>query len=107
MEKSTAPIGLRLTNQLTNRFFELKFFSVANFGREKMGQSIFTDTSISRNHCMIKLVKNDYWVIDVGSTFGTFVESDGEEKECKSLVQLQNGSILKLAKVPFLVEYIY
>ncbi|MBV7533920.1 FHA domain-containing protein [Chitinophaga sp. sic0106] len=107
MEKIATPIGIRLTNQVTNRYFELKFFNAAHFGREKMGKSIFTDSTISRNHCMIKLIKNDYWVVDVGSTYGTFVNVNGEETACTALVQLQNGGTLKLATIPFLVEYIF
>ncbi|MBV8255076.1 MAG: FHA domain-containing protein [Chitinophaga sp.] len=102
-----APIGIRLTEQSSQRTFELKFFHTAFFGRQEIGSTFFLNNSISRRHCMIKLTKNQYWVVDVGSTYGTFVLVKGERIECKEPVRLEDDGILILGEAGYQVNIMY
>ena len=102
-----SPIGIRLTEQSSQRTFELKFFHTAFFGRQEMGRTFFLNNSISRRHCMIKMTKNQYWVVDVGSTYGTFFQVNGERIECKEPVLLEDDGILILGEAGYQVNIMY
>jgi len=102
-----APIGIRLTEQSSQRTFEVKFFHTAFFGRQEMGKTFFMNNSISRRHFMIKLSKNQYWVVDVGSTYGTIFMINGNKIDCTEPVLLVDDGILLLGEADYKVNIMY
>ncbi len=102
-----APIGIRLLELSSQRTFEIKFFHTAFLGRQEIGQNFFLDNTISRRHCMVKISKNQYWVVDVGSTHGTFLIVNGERIDCKESVQLADNSILVMGEAGYQINIMY
>lgn len=80
-------------------------------GREFSGSDVLSKIMnnnkpvISRKHCKIefKTDENAFYVKDLNSTNGTFVD----EKNCSSEVLLKDQSILKLGKELFVTRFLY
>ncbi|MFB6456361.1 FHA domain-containing protein [Chitinophaga sp. Hz27] len=108
VHKPKTPIGISVIDNATNEYFDLKFFEMAFFGREHMGQRLFgNNNTISRRHFLIKLSNNQYWIQDVGSSGGTFYQKDGELIECKEPVLLEDGGTVLLGDAPFTIKILY
>lgn len=64
-------------------------------GRGADNQMVLTDSNVSRRHCEIRFVRDQFWVVDLGSTNGTLVNgqpvqsavlSDGDQLELGTTV---------------------
>lgn len=66
--------------------------SVINLGRKSTNHIVINDLRISRVHAQIRRVKNDYILFDVGSTGGTYVNSNRIEQHT-----LRPGDVISLA----------
>ncbi|MEM7800855.1 MAG: FHA domain-containing protein, partial [Chloroflexota bacterium] len=71
--------------------FELKAQTVI-IGRDSTADIIINDPEVSRNHCRL-ILDRSYYLQDLGSTNGTFV--DGQRLGGEP-VRLSNGQILQL-----------
>lgn len=58
-----------------NRTIELSQ-PLINIGRRSSNQIVINDLRVSRMHAQLRKVKDDYMIFDVGSTGGTFINSN-------------------------------
>lgn len=70
---------------------------VINIGRRKENQLVIDDTRISRNHVQIRQIHGNYFLFDLNSTGGTFVNG-------KRVTQymLKTGDVISLAGYPLI-----
>jgi len=66
--------------------------SVINLGRKSSNHIAINDLRVSRNHAQIRKVKNDYVIFDVGSSGGTFINSNRVNQHT-----LRPGDVISLA----------
>jgi pSer/pThr/pTyr-binding forkhead associated (FHA) protein len=104
-------IGIRLVYQNNSETIELK--GEHNIlGRGNLGSSLFSaikvngNAVISRKHCSISQVEGKFYLLDEGSTNGTFY---GVNKiDCSKMQQeIENNSIIFIGHEAFLAQFIY
>lgn len=69
-----------------------------NIGRSSENRIILDDITVSRNHCILHILKDKATLIDLNSTNGLFVNGDLEEK-----AELNSGDRLQIGKYQFLL----
>ena len=69
-----------------------------NIGRSSENRIILDDITVSRNHCILHILKNKVTLIDLDSTNGIFVNGDLKEN-----VELSSGDRLQIGKYQFLL----
>ena len=69
-----------------------------NIGRSSENRIILDDITVSRNHCILHILKDKVTLIDLDSTNGIFVNGDLKEK-----VELSSGDRLQIGKYQFLL----
>ena len=69
-----------------------------NIGRSSENRIILDDITVSRNHCILHILKDKATLIDLDSTNGLFVNGDLEEK-----ADLNSGDRLQIGKYQFLL----
>lgn len=85
---------LSLVNKQTNQTFPL-ILPVVKIGRDPTNEiPIQNDTSISRNHACVMFLKDGFWIEDLGSTNGTFVNG----RKISSRKQVFQGDHIVLGK---------
>lgn len=84
--------------------------AAAILGREGHGADLLAQIpQISRSHCMIECVDNQYLVSDLNSTNGTYIGVGNSRIDCKENPGqlLSEKDLLFLGREPFLVQMIY
>lgn len=74
-------------------------------GREPINDVVFPDPEVSRRHARIVAQNNNYYIEDLGSTNGTFVNG----RRISSVTRLSNGDIIDLGesiRLTFILEQI-
>lgn len=66
--------------------------SVINIGRKNTNHIVINDLRVSRTHAQIRKVKADYVIFDVGSSGGTFINSNRIDQHI-----LRPGDVISLA----------
>ncbi len=66
--------------------------SVINLGRKSSNHIVINDLRVSRNHAQIRKVKDDYVIFDVGSSGGTFINSNRVDQHT-----LRPGDVISLS----------
>jgi adenylate cyclase len=66
-----------------------------SIGRKNTNDLIIDENTISKKHAVIKKLENVYYIIDVGSTNGTFLN----HQKIKIPTVLENGDIIQLGNV--------
>lgn len=66
--------------------------SVINIGRKNSNHIVINDLRVSRSHAQIRKVKEDYVIFDVGSSGGTFINSNRIDQHI-----LRPGDVISLA----------
>lgn len=79
---------------INNQIFHLRE-KITKIGRKLDNHFVIQDPLVSRNHAEIKLEGEDYYLIDLASTGGTFLNN---KKISES--KLLSGDIILLANVP-------
>ncbi|MGD9569080.1 MAG: FHA domain-containing protein [Sedimentibacter sp.] len=69
-DKTVMPLGYLLINK--DERYPIISDNI-KIGRLKENDLVFEGRSISRNHCIVKVLNNDIFILDDNSTFGTFV----------------------------------
>ena len=69
-----------------------------NIGRSSENQIILDDITVSRNHCILHIIKDKATLIDLDSTNGIFVNGDLKEN-----AELSSGDRLQIGKYQFLL----
>ena len=68
-------------------------------GRHSNNEIVIFEESVSRHHAMIEFKNDKFWLVDIGSTTGTFIK-------LTAILILQLGMIIELGSNQFLVESI-
>jgi serine/threonine protein kinase len=90
---------LSLVNKQSNQTYPLKE-PVVKIGREPTNEvPILNDTSISRNHACVMFLKDGFWIEDLGSTNGTFVNG----KKLSGRKQVYQGDHIVLGKTELVI----
>jgi pSer/pThr/pTyr-binding forkhead associated (FHA) protein len=71
--------------------------SVINIGRKSSNQIVINDLRVSRIHAQIRRIQETYVVFDVGSTGGTYVNSERVNQHT-----LRPGDVISLAGYPII-----
>lgn len=66
--------------------------NVINLGRKSSNHIVISDLRVSRNHAQIRKVKDDYVIFDVGSSGGTFINSNRVDQHT-----LRPGDVISLS----------
>ncbi len=99
--------GLELIYQKNSEKIILKTETKVILGRSNQGKEILKNISqVSRSHCSIEFINNEYIVNDLGSTNGTFIGLGSDKTSCKTPQTLKEGDFLVLGQEVFLVKYI-
>lgn len=94
--------GFTLTYLKTNEGVTIHHANNMILGREATGRELFGKINhISREHCRIEVVNNQYCVTDLGSTNGTFVGSSKIDCLRNPRQVLHDGDILRLGRETF------
>ncbi len=100
--------GLTLTYLKTGEQIRIPHAQEFVLGREAVGRELLNKIDyISRTHCKIEVLDNQYVITDIGSTNGTFI---GQSKiDCKRYPRqrLSDGEIVILGREPFQVRINY
>ena len=72
----------------------------ATMGREEPCELVVESSSVSRKHCELSCEDGDWFVMDVGSRYGTTVNGKSATKPLK----LGNGDVLKLGSQNFIIS---
>lgn len=96
---------IRLTDVKNNRIFEIQIRAEIIIGRlNQEGKSNFIeidyDRSISRVHCKIERIRNEYYLSDLGSANHVFINNS----ILKGTVEILSGQILILGNVKLMFE---
>jgi len=86
-----------LNNELKTTSWKLHLGEY-NIGRSSENRIILDDITVSRNHCILHILKDKATLIDLDSTNGLFVNGDLEEK-----AELNSGDRLQIGKYQFLL----
>jgi DNA-directed RNA polymerase subunit RPC12/RpoP len=106
----TGLLGLDLTYEKTGQTLELRGFQKVILGRENVGREIFDPIiQISRKHCSIERLKDQFVIYDEGSKNGTFIQAGTNRIDCKQNPGqvLHDHDYLLLGRELFLAKYIY
>ena len=86
-----------LNNELKTTSWKLNLGDY-RIGRSSENRIILDDITVSRNHCILHILKDKVTLIDLNSTNGLFVNGDLEEK-----AELNSGDRLQIGKYQFLL----
>jgi len=86
-----------LNNELKTTSWKLHLGEY-NIGRSSENRIILDDITVSRNHCILHILKDKATLIDLDSTNGLFVNGNLEEK-----AELNSGDRLQIGKYQFLL----
>lgn len=106
----TGLLGLNLTYVKTGQTIELRGFQKVSLGREHQGREVLEQVpQISRRHCSIEQINDQFVVTDEGSKNGTFIQSGSSRIDCQQNPGqvLHDNDFLLLGQEQFLAKYIY
>jgi pSer/pThr/pTyr-binding forkhead associated (FHA) protein len=86
-----------LNNELKTTSWKLQLGDY-NIGRSSENRIILDDITVSRNHCILHILKDKATFIDLDSTNGIYVNGDLKEK-----AELNSGDRLQIGKYQFLL----
>jgi pSer/pThr/pTyr-binding forkhead associated (FHA) protein len=86
-----------LNNELKTTSWKLQLGDY-NIGRSSENRIILDDITVSRNHCILHILKDKAILIDLDSTNGIFVNGDLKVK-----AELNSGDRLQIGKYQFLL----
>ncbi|HMB01720.1 MAG TPA: FHA domain-containing protein [Spirochaetota bacterium] len=75
---------------------KIPLVSKITIGRDKENDIVIDDKMTSRYHAVIQKIKNDFFIQDLGSTNGTFVNDRQTPKE--KYVKLKAGDAIRIGK---------
>lgn len=86
-----------LNNELKTTSWKLQIGDYT-IGRSSENRIILDDITVSRNHCIVHVLKDKVTLVDLDSTNGLFVNGDMKEK-----ADLNSGDRLQVGKYQFLL----
>ena len=74
--------------------------TTTKIGRSLGNHLVISEPQVSRHHAIIEREEDHFVIVDMGSTFGTFVNGERIEK-----VRLQTGDSILVANVPLVASW--
>ena len=107
MEEKTVFLSMRkeeaqLINERTGEVFGLKKLPFYIGSVDKYADCILKEEGVSRIHCCIQKKNEEYFISDLNSTNGTYLE--GKEVVPGREICLRNGAVIRIAKTEFRVK---
>ena len=104
-QEDSDPDGLTLIYQKTNEKIHIPRTDKIILGRESFGSEVLGKIpQISRNHCSIEFIDNQYKVTDLNSTHGTYVGISKIDCKFNPKQILNDSDLVFLGREPFLVK---
>ncbi|MFC1504673.1 FHA domain-containing protein [Spirochaetota bacterium] len=75
---------------------EIPIISKITIGRHRKNNIAIDDKLASRNHAVIQKIKEEYFLKDLNSTNGTFINDKGAPKG--KYVKLNKGDVIRIGK---------
>ena len=75
---------------------KIPLISKIKMGRDKSNNIVVDDKMVSRSHCLIQKIKEDYFIKDLNSSNGTYVNA--LRVPTNKYVKLEKGDIIRLGK---------
>jgi pSer/pThr/pTyr-binding forkhead associated (FHA) protein len=75
---------------------KIPLVSAIKLGRSRSNDVVIDDKMVSRFHCVIQKIKEDYYIKDLNSANGTFVNTMRVPNN--KYIKLQKGDIIRLGK---------
>lgn len=104
-----SPIGDRLSKikktEDMNLSYEGKFYPIVTqikMGRDKGNDIQISDNLVSRKHLIIQKIKDAYFVKDLGSTNGTYINN--EKIAADKYYKLQHNDVIKLGRTELVIK---
>lgn len=96
-----SPIGERLTKMpkgeikyLIHEGKSIQLTEILTVGREKGNSIVIDDKLVSRRHAEIQQIRGSYYIKDLGSSNGTYI--NGKTISKNKYIKLQQGDTIKL-----------
>lgn len=104
----TGLLGLNLTYEKTGQVIELRGFQKVILGREHFGREVFGQVpQISRRHCCIERINDQFVITDEGSKNGTFVGINRIDCKLHPGQVIHDNDYLFLGQESLLVKFVY
>ncbi len=75
---------------------EIPLVSEIKLGRDKSNDIVLDDKLVSRNHALLQKIKEDYFIKDLDSSNGTFVNDQKVPKN--KYVKLKKNDVIRIGK---------
>ncbi len=75
---------------------KIPLISTITLGRSRSNDVMIDDKMVSRRHCLIQKIKNDFFIKDLNSANGTFINSLRVPSD--NYVKLKKNDIIRLGK---------
>jgi len=97
-----APVYLKLINRIDSLPYKMKEYYTIDkritLGRQPDNEIYIKDPYVSKNHFIIAEDEGEYFIEDLHSANGTFINNERIE----DVVSLENGDIIQIGKIEFL-----
>ena len=88
--------------QLAGGGREVPIVGRITIGREKDNTIHLDDTLVSRHHALVQKIRDDYFVKDLDSTNGTFVNETAVPKG--KYARLRRGDVLRIGRTELMLQ---
>ena len=81
---------------------QIPLVSVIKLGRDRSNDIVLDDKLVSRNHALIQKIKSDYFIKDLNSSNGTFVNNQRVPKN--KYVKLNQKDVIRIGKTDLVMK---
>jgi len=81
---------------------DLPIVGKISIGREPSNTIMIDDSLVSRHHAMVQKIKETYFIKDMESTNGTFVNS--KQISSDNYVKLRKGDVVRIGRTEIVVQ---
>jgi len=81
---------------------DLPIVGKISIGREPSSTIVIDDSLVSRHHAMVQKIKEAYFIKDLDSTNGTFVNN--KQISSDNYVKLKKGDVVRIGRTEIIVQ---
>jgi pSer/pThr/pTyr-binding forkhead associated (FHA) protein len=81
---------------------KIPLVSVIKVGRDRSNDIVLDDKLVSRNHALIQKIKSDYFIKDLNSSNGTFVNKQKVPKN--KYIKLKQTDVIRIGKTDLVMK---
>jgi hypothetical protein len=81
---------------------DLPIIGKITIGREPSNTIMIDDSLVSRHHAMVQKIKETYFIKDMDSTNGTFVNN--KQISSENYVKLKKGDVVRIGRTEIIVQ---